>query len=334
MLAELPLFRGLELRGLVELFTPVELEPAHALWHQGRPADALYIVVAGRLTIAARLPGGRESVLAELGPGEVLGELALLDGGTRTAGVRALERTRLMSLGLADFRSVVLSRDPGARELRRRLVALACARLGDRHRALARTLDGEPQDGVPARREPTTWPDPSYLLRLPFFRHFRRGELDDLLGRASVEYVTAGDVLLAEGEPSPGLFVTLHGAVEEVIRREGHTIRVALLGPGRGFGYPSLIDGGRVTATAAARERTVVFVLAAAELEHQFQHDTFASAIEWDIVHAHRNAALPRARLARLDGASGMRQSPTRRSEPQGRRPYGSSGWPVATASG
>jgi CRP-like cAMP-binding protein len=217
-------------------------------------------------------------------------------------------RGRLMSLGREDFRAVVRSRDRGARELRRRLIALACSRLRERHRALAATLEGGPLQAMPGRREPTGPPDPAYLLRLPFFRHFSRRDLDDLLGRASVEQVRVRDLLLAEGERSPGLFVTLHGTVEEVIRRDGHAIRIALLGPGRGFGYASLIDGGHATATAAARERSVVFVIAADEFEHQLQHDSFASAIESDIVGALRHAARPQARLAARDGAS-IRQS-------------------------
>ncbi|HEY5318961.1 MAG TPA: cyclic nucleotide-binding domain-containing protein [Solirubrobacteraceae bacterium] len=302
LLREVPLFEGLDVRGLAELLTPRELEPGQALWRQGQAADALYVIASGRVAVTARLLGEQQSALAELGPRDVLGELALLDGGTRTAGVRALELTRLLSLSLADFRAVVLSRDQGARELRRRLTGLACSRLGARHRALAATLAGRPPEVRPALRRPTERPDPAYLLRLPFFRNFRRVELDALLAGASIEQVQAGDLLLAEGERSAGLFVTLNGAVEEVIRRNGHTIRLALLGPGRGFGYAGLIAGGATTAAAAARERSVVLVIAPHELEHELEHDPFASAIDRDIVSALRQAERPQAPLAARGG--------------------------------
>lgn len=304
VLREVPLFEGLEVRGLAELLSSHELEPEQALWHQGQSADALYVIVSGRVAVTARLPGARQTALAELGPRDVLGELALLDGGTRTAGVRALEPTRLLSLSLADFRAVALSRDPGAQELRRRLTGLACSRLGARHRALAATLTGRPPEGSPVNRRRAARPDPAYLLRLPFFRNFKRRDLEDLVSGASIEKVQAGDLLYAEGSPAPGMFVTLNGAVEEVIRRDGRAIRVALLGPGRGFGYAGLIAGGGATAAAAARERSVVLVIAPDELEHRREHDPFASAIEWDIVAALRQAERPQARLAARSGTA------------------------------
>jgi CRP-like cAMP-binding protein len=306
ILPDVPLFEGLELRGLADLLSPVELDAGQLLWRQGQPADSLHVIVSGRVEVTARLPGERESALAELGRGGVLGELALLDGGARTAGVRALEPTSLLHLGLDDFRAIVRSRDPGARELRHRLIAVACSRLTNRHRALAATLGGDPAARPPATRTPAERPDPPYVLRLPFFRHFTPESLDALLERASIERAAPGDLLLAEGDRSGGLFVTLNGAVEEVIRRGDHAIRVALLGPGRGFGYAALIAGGAVTAAAAARERSVVLVLAPDELERQLNHEPLASAVERDVVSALRQAERPQARLA----AGGDRSAP------------------------
>ena len=252
ILPDVPLFEGLELRGLADLLSPVELDAGQLLWRQGQPADSLHVIVSGRVEVTARLPGERESALAELGRGGVLGELALLDGGARTAGVRALEPTSLLHLGLDDFRAIVRSRDPGARELRHRLIAVACSRLTNRHRALAATLGGDPAARPPATRTPAERPDPPYVLRLPFFRHFTPESL------------------------------------------------------GRGFGYAGLIAGGAVTAAAAARERSVVLVLAPDELERQLNHEPLASAVERDVVSALRQAERPQARLA----AGGDRSAP------------------------
>ncbi len=105
-------------------------------------------------------------------------------------------------------------------------------------------------------------------------------------------------MLVAEGEPARALFVTLNGAVEEAIRRDGCAIRVALAGPGRGFGYAGLIAGGDATAAAAARERSVVLVVSPAELEAQLAIESFAAAVERDVVAALRQAERPQARLA------------------------------------
>jgi CRP-like cAMP-binding protein len=292
LLRALPLFAGLPLRDLP--IGATELAAGEQLWRQGDAGDALYVVEKGRLTVAARLPGGRESLLATLGPREVLGELALLDGGVRTASVRALEPARLLRLGTAEFQSLLLGRDESARALRRRLIELACSRLRERHRALAATLRGAPAEATGARGEITRPPAHAYLRRLPFFLRYGDDELDELLRRADVERVAPGTVLVPEGERSRALFVTLNGAVEQVIRRERGAIRVALAGPGRAFGYASVIARGGATASAAARERSLVLVADPAELERR----EFAAAIGRDVVDALRQAERPQARLA------------------------------------
>ena len=301
-LSESALFGGLDLRGLAERWVGLDLAAGAELWRQGQTADALHVIETGRVEITVRLPGERQTVLAKLGPGDVIGELALLDDGGRTAAVRALEPTRLRGISHRDFHSVLLSRDAGARELRRRLIELACRRLANRQRALAGTLDGSPNPPRVSRAEAAGAPADAYLLQLPFFRGFRRDQIQELLTRASIIQVAPGALLVAEDEPSPAMYVTLNGAVEEVIRRAGSAIRLALLGPGRGFGYAGLIGGQVATATAAARERSVVLVLAADELMRQLGDDPFASAIERDAVAALRQAERPQARLAaRID---------------------------------
>ena len=298
LLGSLPLFAGLEPGELSGLLAACELETGEQLWQQGERGDALYVVEAGSLEVAGRLPGRGELSLATVGPGDVVGELALLDSGLRTAGVRALEPTRLLRLGRVEFRALVVSRNPSARLLRRRITEIACARLLQRHRTLSSTLPGAFVHAVATRGATARPPDLEYLRWLPFFREYRAAELEQLLASASVERVPRGAVLVTEGEVSAALFVTLNGAVEEVIRRQGGSIRVALAGPGRGFGYAGLLARGAATATAIARERSVVLAVAPRELERQLREDPFASAVERDVVGALRQAERPQARLA------------------------------------
>ena len=300
LLTELPLLAGVDLSGLTEQLSVIELAPSQELWRQGHAADGLYIVVAGRLRISARLPGGREAALTELGPRSLVGELALLDGGTRTAGARALERTRLLRLGSGDFRALVAGNDPGARAVRRRLLELACARLAARHQALAAMLDGERIRAAPQRGEPTMAPDAAYLSRLPFFARYGRTELAALVARGSVARVAAGTLLVSEGEPSPGLVITLNGAIEETVRRGTSAIRTALLGPGQAFGHVGALIGQPATTDAVARERSVVLVLSAEQLADELGHDDFATAVEHQTVAGLRHAERPQARLAAM----------------------------------
>ena len=66
------------------------LEPGEALVEQGAPGDVLYLVLDG--VLAVEIDGDE---VAEIGPGAIVGEKALLEGGTRTATLRAQTRGRV-----------------------------------------------------------------------------------------------------------------------------------------------------------------------------------------------------------------------------------------------
>ena len=81
-----------------------EFGPGAMVFRQGQQGDRLYIVKTGVLEILASPEGGAEAVpVAYLGPGEVLGELALLTGSPRTATVRSPEHAVLFTLEKAIF---------------------------------------------------------------------------------------------------------------------------------------------------------------------------------------------------------------------------------------
>jgi CRP/FNR family cyclic AMP-dependent transcriptional regulator len=69
------------------------------LFREGDPADALYIVIRGRLAIAIANPiDNRETVVSLMEPGDLFGEMAMLDDGPRSAMARALEPSTVLSI--------------------------------------------------------------------------------------------------------------------------------------------------------------------------------------------------------------------------------------------
>ena len=66
------------------------LEPDETLVEQGTPGDELYLVLDGVLGVDV---DGED--IAEIGPGAIVGEKALLEGGVRTASLRARTRCRI-----------------------------------------------------------------------------------------------------------------------------------------------------------------------------------------------------------------------------------------------
>jgi CRP-like cAMP-binding protein len=65
--------------------------------------DSLYIVDSGRVKVVLFGEGGREMILTLLRPGDVFGEMSLLDGQPRSANVVAVENTRVLVLSRSDF---------------------------------------------------------------------------------------------------------------------------------------------------------------------------------------------------------------------------------------
>ena len=79
---------------------------------QGDPARALFAIVRGRLKVASSGPDGRDVVLGIMAEGEVFGEVALLDGGLRSATCTAIEPCELLAIDRAQFMEL-LEESPG-----------------------------------------------------------------------------------------------------------------------------------------------------------------------------------------------------------------------------
>ena len=75
----------------------------HALLHEGQIADRIFILRQGRVKITSTTAAGREVVHALRAPGELLGELAAIDGQSRSASVVALEPVEVLALAPSDF---------------------------------------------------------------------------------------------------------------------------------------------------------------------------------------------------------------------------------------
>lgn len=89
------------------------------------PGDCLYAIVRGRVGINTESPGGKAIFLNMLKPGEVFGEIALLDGKERTANAVALEETELLRIDRSAFMPF-LARHP---DLAIRLMSVLCGRI-------------------------------------------------------------------------------------------------------------------------------------------------------------------------------------------------------------
>lgn len=104
----------------------VQRYAAHeTIFLMGSPGDSMLAVVSGAIRISVPSPDGKEVVLATLGPGEICGEIALLDGKERTADARAATDCSVIVLERRDVLAF-FAQHPDAWA---KLVELLCERL-------------------------------------------------------------------------------------------------------------------------------------------------------------------------------------------------------------
>jgi CRP-like cAMP-binding protein len=97
----------------------------HLLFCKGDPGDKLFAILSGQVRISALSEFGQEVILNILGPGEIFGEIALLDGKDRTANASTIGDCELVTIGRGDFLSF-LAHHP---EVNQRMLEVLCARL-------------------------------------------------------------------------------------------------------------------------------------------------------------------------------------------------------------
>ena len=106
ILRTVPLFNGFaedQLERLTTVVTRRSVPRGVMLMAQGDPTDSLYIIIAGRLKVMMSDAEGKEVILAMLGPGEIVGEMGLIDDSPRSATVIAIEPSELLAISKREF---------------------------------------------------------------------------------------------------------------------------------------------------------------------------------------------------------------------------------------
>ena len=109
-----PLFTGLarqEIEYLSSIFTSTQVSKGMTVFIENMPGESLYIINQGAVQISQMLAEVAEQTLIALGPGEVFGEMAVIDGGSRLATARIIEDTILYSLNRKSF-NILASEKP------------------------------------------------------------------------------------------------------------------------------------------------------------------------------------------------------------------------------
>jgi CRP/FNR family cyclic AMP-dependent transcriptional regulator len=106
LLQRVPLFSALpaiDLQAAAAGARSISRKKGARIFEENSPADSCYVLVTGRAKVVISGDAGVDITLGLVGPFELLGELALLDNSTRSAGLIALDDCQLIQIGRAAF---------------------------------------------------------------------------------------------------------------------------------------------------------------------------------------------------------------------------------------
>jgi putative peptide zinc metalloprotease protein len=238
LLADAPAFSHLPapmLEDLASRLTEERFQSADRVVVEGDTDDRLYLIVEGRAEASTVGPSGTVP-LAALGPGELFGELSLLEAGSRRqATVTAVEPLLLLGLRAADFRLALDAHPEGRSAFEKLADDLLVTKLLKQASPFS-TLDGERLRRLAARLE---------RLEVP-----------------------TGETIIRQGEAGEECYVLRSGRVEVLAASgaRGDERILATLDPGSLFGEAALLTDGPRNATVRAIEPCTLLALRRTDL--------------------------------------------------------------------
>jgi putative peptide zinc metalloprotease protein len=237
LLAGVPAFSHLPdpvLEDLASRLTEERFQSADRVVVEGDTDDRLYMIVEGRAEASTIGPSGIVP-LATLGPGELFGQLSLLEAGSsRQATITAVEPLLLLSLRATDCRLALHAHPEGRSAFEKLADDLLVTKLLKQASPFS-TLDGERLRRLAARLE---------RLEVP-----------------------SGETIIRQGEAGQECYVLRSGRVEVVTNgAEGDERILATLDPGSLFGEAALLTDGPRNATVRAIEPCTLLALRRTDL--------------------------------------------------------------------
>jgi len=133
LLKNVYLFKDLSMSELVEVLKichQMEFPENHVIFQEGEAGDRCYIIEDGAVRISKYIPNMGEEALAVLKNGSYFGEMALIDGSTRSATAIANVKTACLVINKADLDGLLTAN----KDLGNKLLMVFCKTLSQRLR--------------------------------------------------------------------------------------------------------------------------------------------------------------------------------------------------------
>lgn len=198
------------------------LTTGQAVLCQGTNGDDLFLVLSGKVQVRIELPAGGTVAVDEVGPGGVVGEMALLTGNARSATVTALEQVDYAQLARGDFERLAAKHPDALNEFLQRLVP-----------RLRRTQ--------------------MLQALIALFGELDAAALAELEKELVWVRLRGGDTLFREGDHGNDVYIIVNGRLRaSVVDGEGHVRILEEVGRGAAIGELALLTGEPRAATIVA----------------------------------------------------------------------------------
>ena len=223
----------------------ISFKTGDTVFNEGDPGDAMYMVYSGALDVSSG-SGEAFAHLATLGPGEIFGEMALVDAKPRSATVIASQDSIVIPI-TSEFLRENIRKDPKFIFQIIETLILRIDSTGQKLREKQAMREGEPEP-LDLALDSEGGPDIMIFLRI------FKGYADP---NQYVDY-EPGDIIFSERDPGDLMFIILEGAVALSITVDGRQKVVSRMGRGDFFGESALItDSPRSAADTAAVPTTL-----------------------------------------------------------------------------
>jgi CRP/FNR family cyclic AMP-dependent transcriptional regulator len=135
MLRKIPFLGQLQLKDLREIHKISRIKeygPGEIIFTKAQAANQMFVVLSGRVKIFTHSGGKKRKTFAYLDSGDFFGEMALLEGKTRSASAEAVSYARLLVITQSEFRKLLIG-DP---QMALYLLRTVCARLRKANEAI------------------------------------------------------------------------------------------------------------------------------------------------------------------------------------------------------
>ena len=217
-------------------------EEGDVVFRQGEMGDTMYILHEGTLAVV-REKDGTGTVVARLTRGDVVGEMALVDEGPRSATVKAMERSTLVPV-TRDFLLKHSSRDT---KFILTLIGSLSTRLEKVDEILMWHLAESDSPAQPL----------DHLEDEPRSAAFLKS-LSTVVNTTKAVQLSQGEVIFQKGDPGDTMYIVLDGKVKIFREEDGKRFVQAQIGRGNFFGEMAIVSGQARVASAAAAVPSVL----------------------------------------------------------------------------